>query len=259
LGETLSDQAMIVLMTDFGNDAYTGIMSGRILQINPNAKIVSLTNHIEKHAIKQGAFILQKSYKFFPYRTIFLVVVDPGVGSSRKALVAQTRDYSFIAPDNGILSPIISQSKAPDIIELPVPSNVSSTFHGRDVFAPAAAKLSLNYPLQDLGQRTKLDIDLAFYWDPESSTGEVIFIDEFGNIITNIPKFTNIDRSGHFFVSTRRFESKMEFKLIYSDGSAHEPFLILSSYDTLEIALREGRACEMLPVQVGDRVTIIPH
>ena len=254
----MTEPSVIVLLTDFGNDPYTGIIKGRILQINPVATIISLTNHIEKHAIRQGAFILQKSYKYFPPKTIFLVVVDPGVGSLRKALVAQTENYFFIAPDNGILSPIISHTAAPTIIELPIPSYASSTFHGRDVFAPAAAKLSLNYPLEDLGIRTTLETKLGFFYDRGSHTGEVIFIDEFGNIITNIPKFYEISVNDQFILSTGQKKLKMDFKPTYSEGSTHEPFLVLSSFETLEITIREGRACDLVPIPPGDRVTITP-
>ncbi|MFW9856605.1 MAG: S-adenosyl-l-methionine hydroxide adenosyltransferase family protein [Candidatus Thorarchaeota archaeon] len=254
----MSERPLIVLMTDFGNDVYTAIMKGRIIQINPAARIVSLTNHIKKHSVRQGAFIMQKSYRYFPYGSIFLVVVDPGVGSLRKAVVAQTENYFFIAPDNGILSPVISESRALDIIKLPIPSDASTTFHGRDVFAPAAAKISLNYSLQNLGQQTKLNKNLSFYWDPGSFTGEVIFSDEFGNIITNIPKLTKLDCSGKFIVTTTHFKGEMPLKMSYSEGSAREPFLIFSSFDTLEIALREGRACDLIPVSGGDRVTITP-
>ncbi|MFW9778768.1 MAG: S-adenosyl-l-methionine hydroxide adenosyltransferase family protein [Candidatus Heimdallarchaeota archaeon] len=254
----MSERPLIVLMTDFGNDAYTGIMKGRIIQINPAARIVALTNHIKKHSIRQGAFILQKSYRYFPYGSIFLVVVDPGVGSIRKAVVAQTENYFFIAPDNGILSPVISESRALDIIKLHIPSDASTTFHGRDVFAPAAAKVSLNYSLLNLGPKTKLDKNIRFYWDPGSFTGEVIFKDEFGNIITNIPKLTKLYSTEKFIVITELFEGEMPLKISYSEGSTHEPFLIFSSFDTLEIALREGRACDLIPVSAGDRVTITP-
>lgn len=245
-------------MTDFGNDAFTGIMKGRILQINPFVNIISLTNHIQNHNIRQGAFILMKSYKYFPVNTIFLIVVDPGVGGARKAIGVQTEKYYFIGPDNGILAPIIENIKDVMIVELPIFKEVSHTFHGRDVFAPAAAKLSQTYLLMELGPPSILQVPLRFLWDSGTSTGEVIYIDHFGNIITNVPSSLNLKHDAECRVSTNRTNLNVCFKKSYVEGSTDKPFLIVNSYETMEIALRNGKASELLDITPGDRIQITP-
>ncbi|MFX1515005.1 MAG: S-adenosyl-l-methionine hydroxide adenosyltransferase family protein [Promethearchaeota archaeon] len=247
---------LIVLMTDFGNDPYVGIMKGRILQINPSVKIVSLTNHIKNHDIRQGAFILLKSYKYFPLNTIFLIVVDPGVGTSRKAIGAQTKNYYFVGPDNGILYPIVSEFEDALIVDLSIPNNISSTFHGRDVFAPAVGNLSQTYNLTSLGPTSVLKTPLHFYWDAKTSTGEAIFIDHFGNIITNIPGSLNLKLDREYLISTDRIELNAILKQSYNEGSEKIPFLLVNSFHTLEITLRNGKASDILDITPGERIQI---
>ncbi len=243
-------------MTDFGDDAYVGVIKGRILQINPSAKIISLTNHIKNHDIRFGAFILVKSYKYFPRHTIFLVVVDPGVGSRRKAVAIKKDDYYFIGPDNGIFSPILKDSYKILIVNLSVPSDVSNTFHGRDIFAPAAAKLSQTYSIIELGSPGTIQTNLEFFWDPITSTGEVIFIDHFGNIITNLPSSKTMKYNKKYLVSTTRIKQILEFKRSYFEGSDKIPFLLVNSFETLEIALRNAKAADVLDIIPGDRIQI---
>ena len=243
-------------MTDFGDDHYVGIMKGLILQINPLANIISLTNHIQNYNIRQGAFILLKSYKYFPTNTIFLIVVDPGVGGPRKAIGAQINNYYFIGPDNGILSPVLSNYEDVIIVDLPVPSGASHTFHGRDVFAPAAGKLSQTYSLKELGTPSIIQNSLNFHWDPTTSTGEVIFIDHFGNIITSLPKSLNLKYDEEYLLLTPRTKLTLSFKQSYFEGSDVNPFLILNSFETLEISLRNGRASDILEITPGDRIQI---
>ncbi|MFX1536380.1 MAG: S-adenosyl-l-methionine hydroxide adenosyltransferase family protein [Promethearchaeota archaeon] len=252
----LSQTPLIVLMTDFGNDPYSGIMKGRILQINPSAKIITLTNHIQNHDIRQGAFILLKSYKYFPLSTIFLIVIDPGVGGSRKAIGVQTENYYFIGPDNGILSPVLSEFRDVSIVEIPIPDDASSTFHGRDVFAPAAGKLSQTYSLIDLGPPSVLQTPLQFFWDPKTSSGEVIFIDHFGNIITNLPSSMNLKFNKEYLLTSKRITMTVTLKRSYFEGSNRVPFLLVNSFNTLEIALRNKRASDILDIFPGDRIQI---
>ena len=247
---------LIVLMTDFGNDPYVGIMKGQILQINPSVKILSLSNHIKNHDIRQGAFILLKSYKYFPINTIFLIVVDPGVGGLRKAIGAQINNYYFVGPDNGILYPIISEFEEASIVDLPIPNNIPFTFHGRDVFAPAAANLSQTYSLTDLGPPSVLKTPLHFYWDPKTSSGEVIFIDHFGNIITNLPESMNLKLNEDYLVTTGRIKFTATLKRSYYEGSDQNPFLLINSFNTLEITLRNKKASDVLDLHPGDRIQI---
>jgi S-adenosylmethionine hydrolase len=243
-------------MTDFDNDPYVGIIKGRVLQINPSVRILSLTNHIQNHNIRQGAFVLLKSYKYFPHNTIFLNVVDPGVGGSRKAVGAQVKDYFFIAPDNGILYPIVSEFKDALVVNLSFPNNISHTFHGRDVFAPAAGNLSQDFSLKNLGPRSVLKTPLHFYWDPKTSSGEVIFIDHFGNIITNLPGSMPLEIDNKYLLSTDRINLTVLLKRSYYEGSEKNPFLLINSFNTLEIALRNGKASEVLDITPGDRIQI---
>ncbi|MFW9903382.1 MAG: S-adenosyl-l-methionine hydroxide adenosyltransferase family protein [Candidatus Thorarchaeota archaeon] len=247
---------LIALMTDFGNDPYVGIMKGQILQINPSVKILSLSNQIQNHDIRQGAFILLKSYKYFPFSTIFLIVVDPGVGGLRKAIGAQIENYYFIGPDNGILYPLISEFEEASIVDLPIPKNVSRTFHGRDIFAPAAATLSQTYSLTDLGSPSVIETPLYFYWDPKTSSGEVVFIDHFGNIITNLPESINLKINKEYLITTERMKFTAPLKRSYYEGSDQIPFLLISSFNTLEIALRNKKASDILDINSGDRIQI---
>jgi S-adenosylmethionine hydrolase len=247
----------IVLITDFGNDPYSGIMKGRIFQINPFVNVVTLTNHIENHNIRQCAFILLKSYQYFPLNTIFLVVVDPGVGSKRRAIAAKFGDYYFVGPDNGILAPIRKNEEI-TAVQITIPEDASNTFHGRDVFAPTAARLSQNYSLSELGPPTELQSSIVFFYDPSASTGEVIFIDHFGNIITNIPHSKGLIVGNQYIISTDLTEEIVYFRNSYFEGSDSEPFLIVSSFGTIEIALRNQEAAKILDIKSGSRIQILP-
>jgi len=251
-----SKNPLIVFLTDFGSDPYVGIMKGRILQINPLVRIISLTNNINTQDIRHAAFVLLKSYKYFPPHTIFLAIVDPGVGGPRKAIAAKKDDYYFIGPDNGILSPIFSDNKDVIVVDLPIPDEASHTFHGRDVFAPAAGKLSQTYLLKDLGPISAIQTSFDFYWDHVTLTGEVIFIDHFGNIITNIPNSMNLQYNKEYLLLTTKTKVILSFKGSYFEGSDVNPFLVISSYETIEISLQNGRAADILDITPGDRIQI---
>lgn len=186
---------IITLLTDFGNqDAYVGIMKGVIAGINPSANIIDICHTIPPHDILNGAYLLSASYQYFPKGTIHVAVVDPGVGSQRDIICVAIRDYLFLVPNNGILSFIVPEEKPKNIIRvtnteffLPSPSN---TFHGRDIFAPVAAHLSLGIKPQQLGskinQMEHLDIPQPEHKKTGQLEGRVIYIDRFGNLITNI-------------------------------------------------------------------------
>ncbi|HLG30718.1 MAG TPA: SAM-dependent chlorinase/fluorinase, partial [Candidatus Brocadiales bacterium] len=186
---------VITLLTDFGTkDSYVGIMKGIISGINPDANIIDLCHEIGRQDIFEGAYVLYSSYKFFPAGTIHVAVVDPGVGTKRKIICAKIRDYLFLAPDNGILSLVLTDEKPRLIIEVTNKKHflpeISNTFHGRDIFAPVAAYLSRGINPLKLGKRlTKIKrIELPH---PDASKqgvlkGKVIYIDVFGNLITNI-------------------------------------------------------------------------
>ena len=177
---------MIVLLTDFGGSEYVGIMKGVIHSLHPDAKIVDLTHDIPPQSVREGAWVLLKSYKHFPKETIFVCVVDPSVGSTRDAIVVQTIYYTFIGPDNGLMYPAARDDVVKNVSSIIIPSDSSNTFHGRDVFAKMAGYILQDQAGKMLGgfkRRLGVTIGLA----PVGRKGEIVRIDNFGNIITNLP------------------------------------------------------------------------
>ncbi|MEK6559083.1 MAG: SAM-dependent chlorinase/fluorinase, partial [Planctomycetota bacterium] len=194
---SIHQSCVMTLLTDFGNqDAYVGVMKGVITGINPLANIIDICHNIPPQDVFNAAYLLYTSYKYFPRGTIHVAVVDPGVGTERNIVCVKTKDYFFLVPDNGLLSFIVQEEKPKVIVRLtndryflPSPSN---TFHGRDIFAPAAAYLSLGVKLRQLGikinQLKQLDIPKPDYKKTGQLEGQIIYIDRFGNLITNIKK-----------------------------------------------------------------------
>ena len=186
---------IITLTTDFGaQDWFAGAMKGSILSINPHAHIVDITHCVSPGDIRAGAFSLAASCRFFPEGTIHVAVVDPGVGGGRKAIAVRTPAQFFVGPDNGVLSAALRDQKIEAVHRLENPkyllSFVSRTFHGRDVFAPVAAHLSLGLPIRKLGPAQADWVRLPFPAidsGRDRIDGEVVYIDRFGNGITNIP------------------------------------------------------------------------
>ncbi len=242
----------VTLLTDFG-DFYPGVMKGVILKINPKAVIVDITHSIEPQNIYQGAFLLYHAYRFFP-NSVHIAVVDPGVGSDRKAIAIETRNHIFVAPDNGIAYPsavddgidsiwLIDEDKTSKIT-----GELSSTFHGRDVFAPAGAYASIGM-LKEVaepydGKIEKLDL---FDYTIKDNRIEcrVIFIDRFGNAITNV-RAKDI-RAKRFYLNG------VEFPLVrcYSDVGVGEPLALIGSFGTLELSIRNGNLAEKLGLSSG--------
>ena len=267
--------AIITLTTDFGlADAYVAAMKGVILGINPEAKLVDICHSIKPQNISQAAFVLSTAYQFFPERTIHVVVVDPGVGTERRAIILRTPLADFIAPDNGVLSYVIPQSSAKPIsvnrqqIELPPEleavaitrpefwrSPVSATFHGRDIFAPVAARLSLGSPPADFGE-TITSLSILPLLHPSRTrddilVGHILHIDNFGNLITNIksddlPKQAITVEVGHQFISG--------LSRTYEEGDGLLALIGSSGY--LEISLKGGNASTFLDTEVGSEVKI---
>src|SRR3989475_5682682 len=189
---------VIALLTDFGNkDHYAGTMKGVALGICPDATIVDITHEIAPHDVLGGALELTATCRYFPHGTIFLVVVDPGVGSTRRGIAADTGDYRFVAPDNGVLSLVFDQVAPKRVVELSdrryARPTISRTFEGRDRFAPAAAWLAKGIELTALGRPAgaiqRLDLPQPEV-DTDHITGQVLRVDRFGNLITNIDRKT---------------------------------------------------------------------
>ena len=269
-----SSRAIITLTTDFGtHDAYVAAMKGVILEINPEATIVDISHSIEPQNISQGAFVFSTAYSYFPQDTVHLVVVDPGVGGPRRAIILETDNAIFVAPDNGVLSYVIQASvkkriSRPTLMKLPPELQafeitnpkfwhqpVSSTFHGRDIFAPVAAHITLGKPLNELGQPIA-SVNVTALPRPHTDAtgnlvGHILHIDHFGNLITDI---TSQDLpSGGFSIEVAGHQIG---SLSQSYDQASELLSLIGSSGRLEIALKGGNAARLLGSKVGDELQI---
>lgn len=246
---------IITFLTDFGlTDAYTAIMKGVVLSINRNADIIDITHSVSTGSILQGAGILKEAYSYFPKGTVHVAVVDPGVGSSRRLIALKAAEHFFVGPDNGIFWPVINQNPDAEIVEMTetkyfLPS-ITSTFHGRDVFAPAAAHLSLGIEIDRFGsfitEPEKLNLPLAYIKD-DILKGEIIHVDNFGNLITNISAAALTDflgekapviHIGNYIIP--------DICNTYSDNDKGKLIALINSSDYLEIAVNMGKASEYL-------------
>jgi S-adenosylmethionine hydrolase len=240
---------MIVLLTDFGQSEYAGVMKGVICRINNDAKVIDLCHDISPQNIIEASWILKNNYRYFAEGVTFCCVVDPGVGTERKALAVKTSNYYFVAPDNGLLWEALKEQKITDIKDIPIPESASSTFHGRDVFAKAAANIDLGN-FNNVGTKIKEIKKFELYLN--SREGLVVRIDSFGNIITNLLKENKTKYSV-------KFEGKsfhINFYPSYHTAKENELFLIEGSCNTLEISLKNGNANEKLHIETGRRIEI---
>lgn len=239
----------ISLTTDFGSrDHYVGAMKGVIAGISVEASIIDITHDVEPFQIEQGAYLLGQAWRWFPAGTIHVAVVDPGVGSERRALAAEAEGHRFVLPDNGLLSRIglenavVREIRNPALMLHPV----SSTFHGRDIFAPCAAHLAAGFAFEDVGPVIEDWVRL------ERGAERVLHIDRFGNVVTSlrsIPAGASV-RVGDFVVA-RTFPT-------YPAAPAEELFLIEGSGGYIEISLRQASAADRMGCRVGDAVTVVP-
>jgi len=262
---------IITLLTDFGlKDPYVAVMKGVILKINPNVNIVDITHEVPNHDIFYAALTLWSAYKFFPKNTIHVVVVDPGVGTERKPIVIKSKNYFFIGPDNGVLSLAASEDEIQDLYEINLNSKyvsrqISYTFHGRDVFAPAAAYLSLGVSLSEIGKRIKhyKIIKLPKYSIEDNSIiGKVIYIDKFGNVVTNIPsevismKLLSFNKEYIVKITERNLNLKVKLVKAYSQVPPGTPLLIPDSFNFLELSINMGNASKKFNIKINDEIVI---
>jgi S-adenosylmethionine hydrolase len=256
---------VIALLTDFGTrDHYAGTMKAVILGICPEATLVDITHDIPAHDMMTATLELAASYKYFPAGTIFLVVVDPGVGSARRGIAADTGDFRFVAPDNGVLTAVLRESPAKRIVELTerryARPTVSRTFEGRDRFAPAAGWLAKGVDLSALGRSAgpvqQLTIP-APQIQEDVLAGEVLRIDRFGNLVTNIDRklFDKFSHSNGIEVSAAAHRIG-RIVSTYADAGPDEVCALFGSTDHLEIAVNAGSASERLGLARGAPVTI---
>lgn len=252
---------IITLLTDFGTqDYFVGAMKGVIFSINAEVKIADITHEILPQDTRAAAFTLANYYKTFPPGTIHLSVVDPGVGSSRRAILAETNNYYFVAPDNGLLSFVFAEEKNLRVYELTNEKffrpSVSQTFHGRDIFAPVAAHLSKGISAAAFGREIKDFVRFEIAEPGKISAneieGEIIHIDRFGNLITNF-KGEDLPEKFVIRITEKTFSKHLKY---YAEADPGEIFSILGSAGFLEIVAYRDSAKALLNAKIGDKVFV---
>lgn len=272
--------SLLVFTTDFGlSDSYAGVMKGVALGINPDLRFIDLTHQVAPQNVAQGAFVLGVSYRYFPEDAIHVAVVDPGVGTSRRPVLLETPHGRFVAPDNGLLSRVLAEYLTEPPSELgavQVPPSVrafhltnpqywlhpvSSTFHGRDIFTPVASHLSRGVSPKDLGEQT---MDLAWLPMPqprisqESVSGEIIYCDTYGNLVSNIPQALIEGR----IVKEVRIRGRSVKRISQTfqdvpDGTSQPALIALfGSHGYLEVAVANGSAVAVLDAGEGEPLTV---
>ncbi|MGH7786504.1 MAG: SAM hydrolase/SAM-dependent halogenase family protein [Candidatus Binatia bacterium] len=254
---------IITLLTDFGTrDAYVGIMKGVALGICPAARLVDLTHAVPPQAVGLGALVLRSALDAFPDGTVHLAVVDPGVGSARAPVAVVTARAILVGPDNGLLAPSAAHLGVTAVYRLEAPAYfrqpVSQTFHGRDVFAPVAAHLAAGLDPSLLGPPGALQaMDLAAPRQVDDALhGEVVYVDHFGNLVTNLPAAAlRTFRASR--VSVRIAEMTIAGLVSsYAAAAPGAPLAIIGSWDLLEVAVRDGDAAARLQVGIGAPVAV---
>jgi len=260
-------KSCVGLLTDFGNrDYFVASLKGVILSINPDCTIVDISHEVPDYDLKAAAFIIWACYRFFPRGTIFLVVVDPGVGSERRILLVRAGQHYFIAPDNGVLSLIYKEEKA-EILELTGSrfylTDRRTSFEGRDKMAPVAAWLSLGVPPAELGRPAASPRFLELS-EPRLKSreiqGQILYRDKFGNLITNlsqplVAQFLDRNRGANPVLLAGK-KKISEMAAAYSSAGPDQPFFIINSLGLLEIALFKRPAAEVLGLEPGDPVIL---
>jgi S-adenosylmethionine hydrolase len=251
-----TDLQLITLMSDFGFSHYVGEMKGVVKKVNPKAETIDVTHSITRHNILEGAFILSRIWRHFPKNTVHVVVVDPGVGSDRRALAVETDYCMLVGPDNGILRWALKDQEvvravaldAGEVQERAGLEGLSPTFHGRDVFAPAAALISKGVDVDTLGARVedieKLDI----------REDVIVHIDGFGNIVTTVAK--EIPPGTNVVVSHAGMRHEANAVKTFSDAGSGQLIVLVGSHGLLEVDVARGNAADALAASTGDDIRI---
>jgi S-adenosylmethionine hydrolase len=263
----LKAPGIITLTTDFGErDPYAGMMKGVILSINPHARIVDITHGIPAGSILEGGAIIKEACRYFPPGTVHVGVIDPGVGSERRPIAVVSKGNFFVGPDNGLFWPVIAADQGTEVIQLTEKRYwmdvISSTFHGRDIFAPVAAHLSGGIDPFLMGQKIDNPVSLTYpvlRREEDLLVGEVMRVDHFGNLITNI---TAEDLAE--FLSSEGLSVAIGGLVLkgihttYSDVSEGKPLALIGSSNRLEIAVNRGSAREKLgdACGIGAKATV---
>jgi len=257
---------LIALLTDFGGrDGFVGTMKGVILGINPRARIVDLSHEIPPQDIEAAAYVLWSSFAYFPAGTIFVCIIDPGVGTGRRVFCAQGEKHLFLAPDNGLLKYLVADGELQRIWEVAnskyVRPRISSTFHGRDIFAPVAARLSLGLDPAKLGASVimppaRKEFTPLDRWQSGRLSGRIIYVDRFGNLITNFRAYSGeVANSRKLHIRLRGREIR-GLVASYAEGGGKKPLALINSANLLEIGIRNASAAGILKTGVGEKVTV---
>ncbi len=255
---------VITLTTDFGTrDAYVAAMKGVILTITPKARLVDVTHEVPPQDVREGAYILDTASRYFPEGSIHVGVVDPGVGTARRAVVLRTERALYVAPDNGLLTPVLQREFPLEVISLDNPTywrqEVSHTFHGRDVFAPVAAYLARGVPLPAMGTPISARDLVILEWPQarrvaaDRVEGMVVHTDRFGNIVTNIPA-TLLEGAEGLWTFEVAGQQVRGLKSAYADVPVGTPLALIGSNGTLEFSIRDGNAARAWNVRAGEYV-----
>ena len=247
---------MITFLTDFGtSDSYVGEVKGVLASLAPGIPVVDISHSISPGNIRAGAHILGRTWHRYPGGTVHLVVVDPGVGGTRAAIAVQSGGHYFVGPDNGVLTSAFFNS-APVVVELPVPDGAAATFHGRDLFAPIAARLAHGERIESLGELLRRDpthlVDPVPWYQGKSVIGEVLYVDHFGNLVTNL---TEDLVPGYAVLEVEDFEIG-PLRRTFGDVPTGELLAYIGSGNTVEIAVRDGSASRRLGIGVGGRIRV---
>ena len=256
---------VVAFLTDFGTrDHYAGVMKGVVLSIVPDVTVVDVTHELPPHDLAAAAYELAATYKYFPAGTIFVTVVDPGVGSARRGIAVEAGDWKFVAPDNGVLTMVLREIAPKKAVELTerryARPTISRTFEGRDRFAPAAAFLAKGIALTALGRPAHdlVQLDLpAMEETREEITGAVVRVDRFGNAITNIDRKA-FDRlaAGRTVVIEAAGKPVERMVATYADIATGEVCALFGSTDHLELASQSGSAADLRKLQFGTSVRV---
>lgn len=245
---------LITLLSDFGtSDSYVAEMKGVLLGRCPSAVLVDVTHAVPPGDIRAGAYLIGRAWSRFPRETVHLAVVDPGVGTARAALALRAHGHWFVGPDNGLLTSVLRDTEVEAVV-LPVPGDAAPTFHGRDLFAPAAAALACGTPLPMLGEAlTTIPVRLTYnepHYEGKSVIGQIVYVDRFGTLVTNlttdvVPPYAVLEVEGLEIGPLRR---------TFGDVPAGGLLAYVGSGGAVEIAVRDGSAARRLGLGVGGRI-----